>query len=63
MRKTWPKAAGFERGPGAKQCRWFLEAAKGKGMDSPSYPPERSISTNILMLAYSDPLYTFSLQN
>ena len=41
MRKTQLKVADFEGGQGAKQCKWCLEAAKGKGMDSPLELPKR----------------------
>lgn len=42
--RTQPPIAGFEdrRGPGAKNCRWPLEAGKGKETLSPPGPLERN---------------------
>lgn len=44
---------GFEDGEGAtaRECRWPLEAGKGKEVNSPSEPPEGTSPANVLTLA------------
>lgn len=42
--------------PQAKECRWLLEAGKGKETDYSLEPPERNSPGDALLLAQQEPV-------
>jgi len=64
VRRVWPPSptADFEdgeRGPQAKECRWPPEARKGRKMNPPLEPPERSKPCQYLDFSPVRPMLDF----
>ena len=62
MRRTQTTVAGFEDrrgGPGAKECRWLLEAGKDEEAYPSLEPPERNIAVPHLDFSSVRPVLDF----